>query len=327
MKRIFPFLVLMLIFTMPLPAQVNKPTLAILDVVPVDVEKSQSVIVHNYILDQIHRSGAYSVVERSELEAAFAEMELSLTGAVDEATAVQVGKIAGAEYILLSSLAYSEGRYHVSLRIVSTASSRIVDTSAGADASFSRIERLVKEAVDQLLGQEPVQKAVTVFFTLEAQFSLGFPLGPTEDILSLAYFPYLEGRCNFSFPWGILSAGISAGAMMASTKESTPTAYRLITIPAGVSLGYTTNFDSPFFLGFSINPGAAYSLLVYPEEETGSEPKTFTALSFAALGDLRIGFALNPALSLYARGGFAFIQFSAEDYMAIAPGIGAAIRF
>ncbi len=43
------------------------------------------------------------------LEKAVEEMELLMIGIVDEETAVQIGRFTGAQYILLSSLAFSDG--------------------------------------------------------------------------------------------------------------------------------------------------------------------------------------------------------------------------
>ena len=326
MKRIFLFLVTVLCSTILLQSQETKPTLAVLDVASVNVQETQSSIVQNYILDQVHNFGSYTVVERSELESAFAEMELSLSGSVDEATAVKIGKIAGAEYILLSSLARSEGRYHISMRIVSVATSQIIKTSARSAASFARIEKHVKEAVTQLLGSGLEKKPVTGFGSLNLSFDLGFPLGAAASILTLACIPGLDAAYNFSFPWGIFSAGLSITPVITATQGDTLAAYNLFSVPVGAVLGYTTAFASPFFMSLRAGGGAACTFLVYPASETGTVPKTFITASFAVLAEIRAGFDLNDVFSVYARGTFTCIQFSTDDYMAVSPGLGAAVK-
>ncbi|MBK7257513.1 MAG: hypothetical protein IPI01_06870 [Ignavibacteriae bacterium] len=62
----------------------------------------------------------FKVIERAALDKVLSEQQLQVSGAVDEATAVQVGKIAGADAIILTSAIQSRDGGKVSARIIDT---------------------------------------------------------------------------------------------------------------------------------------------------------------------------------------------------------------
>ncbi|HVS14428.1 MAG TPA: CsgG/HfaB family protein [Thermoanaerobaculia bacterium] len=53
---------------------------------------------------ELVKSGKFRVVERSQLQALLAEQNLSLSGAVDGATAVQAGRLLGVRYLLTGAI-------------------------------------------------------------------------------------------------------------------------------------------------------------------------------------------------------------------------------
>jgi hypothetical protein len=308
------------------PAQGSKPTLLVLDVAPNNVEESKCKIVQSYIFDQIHRTGGYVLVERSQLEDAFEEMQLTLSGAVDDSTAVEIGKITGAEYILLSSLSLSDGKYYISMRVVSVSTTKITNTSVKSTKSFSNIEKLVGDTVSSLLGAGLEEKDSEQYITLNVGSGPGFPLDPISDVLGLAVLVKADLAYDFGFPWGSLSCGLSIGSIFTATQKDTFVEYKLYSVMALGSLGYKTNFDSPFYLSLIVNPGAAFSFLVYPESETGGEAKVFSTISFSLLSELGAGFSFTESCSLLVFGDFVYTMFSGDDYMAVFPGIGLALK-
>ncbi len=56
------------------------------------------------LVNSLVNTGAYSVIERSQLEAVLAEQNLGASGAVNASTAAQIGKILGVKYILIGSV-------------------------------------------------------------------------------------------------------------------------------------------------------------------------------------------------------------------------------
>ena len=56
------------------------------------------------LVTQLFRTGAFSVIERSQLAAVLAEQDLGASGAVDPATAARIGQLLGAQLILTGSI-------------------------------------------------------------------------------------------------------------------------------------------------------------------------------------------------------------------------------
>jgi len=92
------------------------------------------------LVTQLFRTGAFSVIERSQLAAVLAEQDLGASGAVDSLTAARIGQLLGAQLILTGSITQfsiesRRGGFRRLGASVSTAESivdvRLVDTSTG----------------------------------------------------------------------------------------------------------------------------------------------------------------------------------------------------
>jgi hypothetical protein len=154
MKRIVSAVFLLIASAVLFFGQEDKPTLAILDVVAQGVDASRGKVVYEYIMDRINRTGNYAIVERAALDKALKELEISNSQIVDEKTAIEIGKIAGAQYILVSSLIQDEKTYYLSMRVVSVKTGKITRTSIKKTDQFSNVESLTADTVEYLLGKE-----------------------------------------------------------------------------------------------------------------------------------------------------------------------------
>jgi hypothetical protein len=290
------------------------------------VEESQSRITYGYILDQVHKSGGFRIVERGELDKALEEMALSATDAVDDTTAVEIGKFTGAEYILLSSLAAEGGRLYISMRVISVETGQVVNTSSQSAASFDRVERLARQSVKSLLGGETEKAEAKRYLTLGTAFRLGFPVGPVRAALGSAYAPTAEAGLNLGFRWGVILLGITSGTLITHTDPDAITEYGLYSIPAAASLAYQTSFTAPFFLFLKICPGAALNVLRYPDSETKGGAKSFYSASFFLSSDLGVGFLIGSSFEVTAFASFALLTFAADPYMSLSPGMALNLR-
>jgi len=81
--------------------------------------------VPNALAEAFLRSGALLPIERSSLEKILAEQELSLSGAVDPGAAAQIGRLAGAQYVLLGSVTVIGDQVRLSGRLVDVESAEI----------------------------------------------------------------------------------------------------------------------------------------------------------------------------------------------------------
>jgi hypothetical protein len=73
----------------------------------------------------------YTVLERSQLEKAFEEQKLQLSGAVGESTATAIGKIIGAQLMVIGSIVKMGSSYSLN--------SRVIDVSTGQAKAGKRI--------------------------------------------------------------------------------------------------------------------------------------------------------------------------------------------
>lgn len=97
---------------------------------------------------QLVRSGAFTVVERSQVNAILDEQHFGLSGAVDASTAAEIGKILGVQLVLMGSVTqfsvdrksgglgslrvtYTEAESRMDVRLVSTTTAEILVVAEG----------------------------------------------------------------------------------------------------------------------------------------------------------------------------------------------------
>jgi TolB-like protein len=74
--------------------------------------------VYRIFVEAVLEGGGLRPLERKRLDVILEEQELSLSGAIDEASAIRVGKLAGARYALLGTIRVSEGDAEISCRVI-----------------------------------------------------------------------------------------------------------------------------------------------------------------------------------------------------------------
>jgi curli biogenesis system outer membrane secretion channel CsgG len=108
--------------------------------------------IENWVVDDLVNSGQVRVMERQQLQAVLAEQGLSLSGAVDDKTAVQVGKLLGCQLILTGAVtdfsiqrAGAQGAFGVGFSVKKTTASgmlnmRLINTTT-AEIVYSGSEK------------------------------------------------------------------------------------------------------------------------------------------------------------------------------------------
>ena len=93
----------------------------------------------------------WTVVESSQIAAVAAEQRLNLSGLVDDATAVKVGRHLGARYVLVGSVNAAGGLYTLSARLVDVESATALmgfeTTSAGGQETLFEASRLLTDQI------------------------------------------------------------------------------------------------------------------------------------------------------------------------------------
>lgn len=116
-------------------------------------------IVTDYVIEGLLDSDMFSVMERDQLQAVLSEHHLNLTGMVDPATAVAIGKLTGVEYLVygnvvglstkITGISYTNSvaggiankQYsvtaNVTIRIIDVATGRLMAAAHGSGSSTS----------------------------------------------------------------------------------------------------------------------------------------------------------------------------------------------
>lgn len=170
MKRFLFLSLLIVIFAYSISAQEEaSPTIAIMDVAATNTSDVKSQIIYEYILDVVNRSTVYTIVERSALQAAIKEMEISASGIIDDTTAAEIGKLAGAEFILISNLIVDDDFTYLSARIVAVETGQVSNTAMLQAEESEYIASLANRTISQLLGQPEGKPGPSAVEVLEAE--------------------------------------------------------------------------------------------------------------------------------------------------------------
>lgn len=90
------------------------------------------------------KGGAFKPIERAALEKILGEQELALSGLVDPGTAARIGKLLGARFILLGSVAIVGPQARISGRLVDTETAEI-SWAGSATGELSEIFEVEEE--------------------------------------------------------------------------------------------------------------------------------------------------------------------------------------
>ncbi|MDP2314051.1 MAG: CsgG/HfaB family protein [Pseudomonadota bacterium] len=100
-------------------------------------------------------AGGVTVVERTQLQALMDELKLGHSAVVDKDTSSKLGKLLGAEYLILGSYFSLAGTLRVDARLVRVETGEVVYASGsnGTVAEFLDIERKVAAGFRERIGQ------------------------------------------------------------------------------------------------------------------------------------------------------------------------------
>lgn len=132
--------------------------------------KRVDLAIETMLSDALMRTSRFTVLERSRIEAVFIEQRLALSGAVENDTAVRVGKLTGARLLVLGSVARLGKSYQINARLVDAETGEVVASQfeevpvEAFDEDASRYIVLVPEVqrlgiyIGQLYARGKVQK-------------------------------------------------------------------------------------------------------------------------------------------------------------------------
>lgn len=120
MKKITLFIVLAMTSVLPIFADAARNRVAVFNTTTTDaaIDEGMKTAVREIISSTLVNSGNYDIVERSLLEQVMQEQQFSNSGAVDDKDATEIGKLAGANKIVLSMVTMTGRRYMMSVKMI-----------------------------------------------------------------------------------------------------------------------------------------------------------------------------------------------------------------
>lgn len=95
-----------------------------------DLEKQRiGFAVSEMLSHQLAKTGLFQLLERAELNRVLGELKLSMSGAVDQDEALNAGKLASADLLVLGSVEKIGRSYHVNARLVASGTGEVLATA------------------------------------------------------------------------------------------------------------------------------------------------------------------------------------------------------
>ncbi|MCP3162120.1 FlgO family outer membrane protein [Myxococcus qinghaiensis] len=153
------------------------------------------------LISDLRASGRIQLVEREQLDAALAELDLQERQQSTESTAVRVGRLVGARTVVLGSIQRAEQQVRINARFIDVETGVVLDT-AKVTGPVDRIFALQDQVASRLLGS-PVKPRVKRPSGREAVLALetyGRALAaPTEDERAWLLRATLAGSPGFEY--------------------------------------------------------------------------------------------------------------------------------
>ncbi|MCD6420413.1 MAG: hypothetical protein J7L41_06875, partial [Synergistetes bacterium] len=96
----------------------SKPRIAIIDLRPMGVEKYLGEASAELLRTRLINDGRFIVVERALLQKIAHEQKLQMSGLVSTKTAVRIGRLVGANYIIVGSIMKLGSKLILSVRLI-----------------------------------------------------------------------------------------------------------------------------------------------------------------------------------------------------------------
>lgn len=143
---------LVLATALPLSAQADDvPTVAVLDFTGLMLGQGGNSLplgkaVSSMLITELTDRPGIRVIERYRLQDLLTEQKLALSGRVDESTAVEIGKIVGAQYVIHGSVASILEQLRMDMRAVDVETSEVIEAQKMTDRTSELLSVVVRMA-------------------------------------------------------------------------------------------------------------------------------------------------------------------------------------
>lgn len=147
-------LIIINVLFLPLNAE-SKNRIAILDFSANNTSPSNAKIVRNAFEVAIYKTGNFDILERREIDLILKEQGLQVSGCIDTACAVEIGKILSADLVAIGSLD-KFGDFVITLKVLSIKEGKVVFADNERAADENKILNSIDIIVNRMAGEEAV---------------------------------------------------------------------------------------------------------------------------------------------------------------------------
>lgn len=120
-----------------------------------------SMIIQEKMISSLVNQGLFRVIERQQLEKVLAEQKLQMSGMIDNANAVEIGKMLGADGIMVGSITeygrtiYPKVRLTVNVRVIEVKTGLVkwAKEIKGRKANYAYPVELLKDIIDETVAK------------------------------------------------------------------------------------------------------------------------------------------------------------------------------
>lgn len=203
LRRASGVMALVLVLSAPAAAQEAVPTIAVLDFNAFSLTPGEDAAavgrgLASMIATELATRPTVRIVDRQQVEALVRSRQLGLSGRVDEAQAVQLGQLLGAQYVVVGNVALEPSRARIDLRLLDVATGAIerADRRQGSRDEFLALVEAVADAFTKDLrlpaAVAPVDVAVPAPAALAYSRGLDYERRGAPDRAAAMYRRTLE---------------------------------------------------------------------------------------------------------------------------------------
>ena len=165
MKKIAALTLFIIAFSVYIFAEF--PVVTVLDFQMNSVSESDMKSITSFLSASLYDTGVYRVIDTAQRDTILEELAFSNTGCTDESCQLEIGKLLSAEFIVTGDVAYVDGRYMLSARMLETETSSTVNTGKGIYPGLGELiddmplfaAKLSGDEKAILMGKAEVEKA------------------------------------------------------------------------------------------------------------------------------------------------------------------------
>jgi TolB-like protein len=172
------------------PADFKKTKIAVLDFQmqgEQNASKDMGKIVAEWLITGLVETGRFDVVERLLLEKILEEQKLGVTGAIDPASAAQLGKILGVKTIVSGTISSLEGMTEINARLINVDTASIVAAEKVRARSAGKLHELVSLITDKIAAVFPLEGYIVQRTGNRVTVDLGKQMGVKPGMKFVAF--------------------------------------------------------------------------------------------------------------------------------------------